>query len=118
MTNKRIEIRRGDLHYKLKITPEVRVLLEDYARINETTMIDAGNRIFIEFFTKFHGFEDPNKFVKELRQIIFPNRRAIYDAIWSILHGKMPRRQPIALRKDGKSPFPGADSGSSDQDNS
>ena len=86
MKDKRIEIRKGDLHYKLKITPEVRVLLEDYARINDTTMIDAGNPILIEFFVKFHNFEDPNKFIKELRRIIFPNRRAIYDALVSILH--------------------------------
>lgn len=116
MKDNRLEIRRGDLHYRLKITPEVHALLHDYARINDTTMIDAGNRVLIEFFVKFHGFEDPNRFMKELRRAIFPNRTAIRDALVSVLLGKKPRRRPLPLRRDGKLPFSTAESGSADQD--
>jgi hypothetical protein len=36
------------LRYNLKITPEVRVLLNDHATINQTTTIDAGNRTLMD----------------------------------------------------------------------
>ena len=66
------------------------------------------------FLTKVYGFEDPNKLLKETYKAIFPNYRAIYDALVSIAHGKKPRRWPVPLRKDGKLPSFLTESGSSD----
>ena len=113
----RIEIRKGDLCYHLKIIPEVRILLEDFARIHNTTMIDAGNQIFIGFFTNYHHFERPQQLIRETHRAIFPDKRAIYDALVSLAKRKRPRRRPLTLRNGGKLPFSSAESGSSDQDN-
>lgn len=41
------------------------ILLNDYAKINKTTIQDALHRILLDFFTEFHHFEDPSKLLKE-----------------------------------------------------
>ena len=117
MGNSRIEIPHDSLHYKLKIIPEVRVLLADYARIKKTTMVDAGNRIFIEYFTAFYGYKGERGIVEDVRRTIFPNDKSILRSLVSVIEKKLhgPRRKP--LRKDGKLPFSSSESGSSGQDN-
>ena len=72
-----IEIHRGDLVYYLRLTTQMRVLLKDYADQTNTSMVDVGNRILPDFFSRHHSFEDPNKLVKETLRAIFPNNRAI-----------------------------------------
>ena len=56
-------------------------------------------------FTEYHHYERPPQMIREVHKAIFPNNRAIRDALWSIAHGKRPRRQPLTLRKGGKLPF-------------
>ena len=115
MKKQRLEISRGALYHNVKIIPEMYILLEDYAKTNKTTVRDALHRILLDFFTEFHHFEDPNKLVKEMHKAIFPDKRAIHDAIVSIAHGETPHRRPLSLRKLGKLPICSAESGSSDQ---
>ena len=93
------------------------ILLEDHAKINKTTVRDALRRILLDFFTEFHHFEDPNKLVKETHKAIFPNSRAIHDAIVSIARGERPHRRPLPLRRNGKLPFSSAGSGSAEHGN-
>ena len=112
----RIEIPRGNRIYQLWLTTEIHAVLRIYARQNTTSITDAGNRIILGFLTKHYGYESPAELRRKALKAIFPNQRAFYDALWSIAHGKKPRRRPVPLREDGKLPFPRADSGSSDQD--
>ncbi len=112
-----IEIRRRDHVHRLWLTTEIHSILRIYARQNNISATDAGKRIILGFLTKVYGFEDPNKVLKETYKAIFPNHRAIHDALVSIAHGERPRRWPIPLRKDGKLPFSSVESGSSGQDN-
>ena len=112
-----IEIRKGDQVHRLWLTPNIHSVLRIYARQNNTSITDAGNRIILGFLTKVYGFEDPNKFLKETYKAIFPKHRAIHDVIVSIAHGKKPRRRPIRLLKDGKLPSFLTEPDSSDQDN-
>jgi hypothetical protein len=93
------------------------ILLADYAKTNKTTARDALHRILLDFFTEFHHFEDPNRLLKEMHKAIFPDKRAIHDAIVSIARGETPHRRPLSLRKLGKLPFSSAESGFADQDN-
>jgi len=111
-----IEIRKGDQVHRLWLTLAIHGVLRIYARQNNISATDAGNRIILGFLTKVYGFEDPNKLLKETYKAIFPIHRAIYDALVSIAHGKKPRRWPIPLRKDGKLPSFLAKAGSSGQD--
>ncbi len=112
-----IEIHKGDQQHILWLTTEIHSVLRIYARQNNISAIDAGNRIIFGFLTKVYGFEDPNKLLKETYKAIFPNHRAIHDAFVSLAHGKKPRRRPIPLRKDGKLPAFLTESGSTDHDN-
>ena len=93
----RIEIPRGKRMYLLWLTPEIHAVLKFYAQDEDTSITDAGNRILLGFLTKAYGFEDPSKLLKETYEAIFPNQRAIYDALLSIAHGKKPRRRPVPL---------------------
>ena len=86
---------------RIEIIPEMHIPLGDYAKTTNTTIQDALHRIILDFFTEFRRFEDPNKLVKETHKAIFPDKRAIHDAIVSIAHGKTPRRRPLHLRKHG-----------------
>ena len=115
MKKQGLEIRRGDPYYSHKIIPEMHVLIQDYAKINNTTARDAIHRILLDFFTAYHHFRDPNRFLKEIHKAIFPDKRAIHDAIVSIARGQTPHRRPLPLRKLGKLPFSSSESGSSDQ---
>ncbi len=116
MGNGRIEIPYGSLHYKLKMIPEVHVLLADYARIKKTTMVDAGNRIFSEYFTAYYGYKGERGIVEDVRRAIFSNDKSILRSLVSVIEKKLhgPRRKP--LRKDGKLPFPSTESDSCGQD--
>ena len=117
MNKQRLEISRGALYHNVKIIPEMYILLEDYAKTNKTTVRDALHRILLDFFTAYHHFEDPNKLLKETYKAIFPDNRAIHDAIVSIAHGETPHRRPLSLRKLGKLPFSSVESDSAGQDN-
>ena len=117
MKQQRLHINRGDLYHNVKIIPETHILLGDYARNTNITIQDTLHRLLLDFFTEFHHFEDPNKLVKGTHKVIFPNSRAIHDAIVSIVHGKKPRRRPIPLRKDGKLPSFLTEPSSSDHGN-
>ena len=109
-----IEVPMSQHKYPLWLTPEIHGVLRIYARQNNISAIDAGNRIILGFFTEFHHFEDPNKLVKGTHKVIFPNSRAIHDAIVSIARGERPHRRPLPLRRNGKLPFASAESVSSD----
>ena len=111
-----IEIRRRDHVHRLWLTPGIRNVLRIYARQNNISAIDAGNRIILGFLAQHYGYENPTELTKRVLKAIFPNHRAFYDALWSIAHGKKPRRRPIPLLKDGKLPSFLTKSGSSDQD--
>ena len=112
-----IEIHKGGQQYILWLTPEMHSLLRLYARQNNISTTDAGNRIILGFLTKAYGFETPGELRKRTLKAIFPTRRAFYDALVSLAHGKKPRRRPIPLRKDGKLPAFLTESGSTDHDN-
>ncbi len=111
-----IEIRRGQQRYPLWLTPDMHSLLRLYAQSADTSITDVGNRIILGFLTKAYGFETPGELRKRILKAIFPNKRAFYDALWSIAHRQKPRRRPIPLRKDGKLPSFLTESGSSGQD--
>ena len=68
-------------------------LLRIYARQNNISITDAGNRIILGFLTKAYGFEPPGELRKRTLKAIFPTRRAFYDALVSLAHGKKPRRR-------------------------
>ena len=114
MNKQRLEISRGALYHNVKIIPETHILLADYAKIHKTPVRDALHRILLDFFTEFHHFEDPNRLLKEAHAAIFPNSRAIHDAIVSLARGERLHRQPLSLRKIGKLPFSSTASGSCD----
>ena len=99
-----IEIHKKDHSHRLWLTPAVASVLRIYARQNNISAIDAGNRMILGFLTEHYGYESPAELRRRTLNAIFPNQRAIYDALWSIAHGEKPRRRPIPLRKDGKMP--------------
>ena len=99
-----IRVRRGQQRYRLWLTPAIHALLLFYAQDARTSITDAGNRIILGFLTEHYGYETPGELHKKTLEAIFPNKRAIYDALVSIAHGKKLRRRPIPLRKDGKLP--------------
>jgi len=113
----RIEIPRGKRMYQLRLTSGIHAVLRIYARQNNTSITDAGNRILLGFLAQHYGYENPAELTKRVLKAIFPNHRAFYDALWSIAHGKKPRRRPIPLLKDGKSPSFLTEPDSSDQNN-
>ncbi len=113
----RIVLRKGQQVYRLWLTPDIHSLLRLYAKDADTSITDAGNRIILGFLTEHYGYESPAELRRKTLKAIFPNQRAIYDALWSIAHGKKPRRRPIPLRKDGKLPSFLTEPDSSDQDN-
>ena len=117
MKKQRLEIKGGDLYHNVKIIPETHILLGDYAKNTSITIQDTLHRLLLDFFTEFHHFEDPNKLVKGTHKVIFPNSRAIHDAIVSIVRGERPHRRPLPLRRNGKLPCSSAELGSDDQDN-
>ena len=79
-------------------------------------MVDAGNRIFIEYFTAFYGYKGERGIVEDVRRAIFPNDKSILRSLVSVLEKKLhrPRRKP--LRKDGKLPSFLTETDSSDHD--
>ena len=99
-----IEIRKGNQVHRLWLTTEIHSLLRLYAQGANTSITDAGNRIILGFLTKVYDFESPAELRRGTLKAIFPNKRAFYDALVSIAHGKKPRRRPIPLRKNGKLP--------------
>ena len=113
----RIEIPRGKRMYQLWLTPEIHAVLKFYAQDEDTSITDAGNRILLGFLTKVYGFESHAELRRRTLKDIFPNQRAVYDALVSIAHGKKPRRRPLPLRRKGILPFSSAESTSSEQDN-
>jgi hypothetical protein len=100
----RIELSRKTPYFKLQLTPEVYALLKDYAEYHNTTMLDAGNRILIQFFTRYHDFTNPTQFIRDIRAAIFPDRKSIYDALVSLIHRGKTAKRPLPLRKNGKLP--------------
>ena len=112
-----IEIRRGQQRYPLWLTPAIHTLLRFYAQDANTSITDVGNRIILGFLTEHYGYESPAQLHKRTLKAIFPNQRAVYDALWSIARGKKPRRRSLPLRKHGKLPFSSSEFGSYDQDN-
>ena len=112
-----IEVPMSQHKYPLWLTPEIHDVLRLYAQDENTSTTDVGNRILLGFLTKAHGFETPGELRKRTLKAIFPTRRAFYDALVSLAHGKKPRRRPIPLRKDGKLPAFLTESGSTDHDN-
>jgi len=112
-----IEIRKGNQVHRLWLTPEIHSVLRIYARQNNISAIDAGNRIILGFLTENYGYESPAELRRRTLKAIFPTRRAFYDAFVSLAHGKKPRLRPMPLRKDGKLPAFLTESGSTDHDN-
>jgi len=112
-----IEIPRGKRVRQLWLTPEIHAVLRLYAQDVDTSITDAGNRIILGFLTQHYGFESPAELARKAFKAIFPNSRAIHDAIVSIAHGEKPRRRPLPLRRKGKLPFSSAESTSPEQDN-
>ena len=86
-----IEIRKGGQRYTLWLTPDIHSLLRLYAQETNISITDAGNRIILDFLTKAYGFETPGALRKRALKAIFPTRRAFYDALVSIAHGKKSR---------------------------
>ena len=86
----RIEIHKGSQQYILWLTPAMHSLLRIYARQNNISITDAGNRIILGFLTEHYGFETPGELRKRTLKAIFPTRRAFYDVLVSIAHGKTP----------------------------
>ena len=113
----RIEIHKGSQQYILWLTPAMHSLLRIYARQNNISITDAGNRIILGFLTEHYGYESPAELHRRTLQAIFPSNRAIHDALVSLAHGKKPRRRPIPLSKDGELPAFLTESGSTDHDN-
>ncbi len=111
-----ITVPHSQHRYSLWLTPDIHSLLRLYAQDADTSITDAGNRIILGFLTEQHGYESPAELRRRTLRAIFPKKRAIYDALVSIAHGKKPRRRPIPLRKDGKLPSFLTESGSSGQD--
>jgi len=111
-----IEIRKGNQVHRLWLTPEIHSVLRIYARQNNISITDAGNRIILGFLTEHYGYESPAELRRRILKAIFPTRKVIYDTLVSILKGEKPRRRPIPLREDGKLPSFLAASGASDQD--
>jgi len=99
-----IEIRKGDQVHRLWLTPGIHSVLRIYARQNNTSITDAGNRIILSFLAEHYGYKSPAELRRRVLKAIFPTRKVIYDALVSILKGKKPRRRPTPLCKDGKSP--------------
>jgi len=111
-----VEIRRGQQRYPLWLTPDIHSLLKLYAQSADRSITDAGNRIILGFLTEHYGYQSPAELRRRTLRAIFPNQRAIHDALVSILKGEKPRRRPRPLRKDGKLPSFLAKSGPSGQD--
>ena len=55
----RIEIHKGSQQYILWLTPAMHSLLRIYARQNNISITDAGNRIILGFLTEHYGYESP-----------------------------------------------------------
>ena len=83
-----IEIRGKDHVHRLWLTPAIYSVLRIYARQNKISSIDAGNRIILGFLTEHYGYESPAELRRRTLKAIFPNHRAIYDALVSIAHEK------------------------------
>ncbi len=101
----------------MDVTNETHSVLRIYARQNNTSITDAGNRIILGFLAEHYGYKSTAELRRRALKAIFPNKRAFYDALWSIVHGEKPRRRPIPLRKDGKMPPFLTEHDSSGQDN-
>ena len=113
----RIEIPRGKRMYQLWLTTEIHAVLRIYARQNNTSITDAGNRIILGFLSEHYGYESPAELRRRAFKAIFPTSGVLKDTIIAVLKGEKPRRRPIPLRKDGKLPSFLTESDSSDQDN-
>ena len=113
----RIEVSKSQHKYPLWLTPEIHSLLRLYAQDADTSITDARNRILLGFLTKVYGFESPAELRRRTLKAIFPNQRAVYDALVSLANGKKPRRRPLPLRRKGKLPFSSAEPTSFEQDN-
>ncbi len=100
----RIEVRKDQHRYPLWLTPAIHALLRFYVQDADTSITDVGNWILLGFLIEYYGYETPGELHKKTLEAIFPNKRAIYDALVSIAHGKKLRRRPIPLRKDGNLP--------------
>ncbi len=112
-----IEIPRTCRRRPLWLTPDISSLLGFYASQQNKPVTDVGNRIILGFLSEHYGHENIPELRRRILKVIFPNKRAIYDALWSIARGKKPRRRSLPLRKHGKLPFSSSEFGSYDQDN-
>jgi len=74
--------------HRLWLTTEIHSLLRLYAQGANTSITDAGNRIILGFLTEHYGYESPAELRRRALKAIFPNKRAFYDALVSIAHGK------------------------------
>ena len=90
-----IEIHKGDQVHRLWLTPGIHAVLRIYAQQNNTSITDAGNRIILGFLAEHYGYKSPAELRRRALKAIFPNKRAFYDALVSIAHGKKPRSRPL-----------------------
>ena len=88
----RIMLHKGQQVYRLWLAPEIHSLLRLYAQDADTSITDVGNRILLGFLAQHYGYENPAELTNRALKAIFPNQRAVYDAIVSIARGKKPRR--------------------------
>ena len=112
-----IEIHKGGQQYILWLTPEMPSLLRLYARQNNISTTDAGNRIILGFLAEHYGYESPAELRRRAFKALFPTSGVLKDAIISILKGEKPRRRLLPLRKIDKLPPFLTESGSTDHDN-
>jgi len=68
----RIEIPRGERMYQLWFTTEMHAVLRIYARQNNTSITDAGNRIILGFLTEHYGYKSPAEFRRRAFKALFP----------------------------------------------
>ena len=112
----RIEIPRGKRMYQLRLTPGIHTVLRIYARQNNTSITDAGNRIILGFLSEYYGYVSPAELRKRALKALFPTGEVLKEAFIAVLKGKRPRRRPVPLHKDDKLPSFLTESDSSEQD--
>ena len=83
-----IVLRRGQQRYPLWLTPDIHSLLRLYAQDADTSITDAGNRMILGFLTQHYGFESSAELARKAFKAIFPDQRAIYDALVSVIERK------------------------------
>jgi hypothetical protein len=112
-----IEIRRSDHIHRLWLTPAIHRVLRIYARQNNISAIDAGNRILLGFLSEYYDYKSPAEVRRGAFKAVFPTGEVLKDTIMAVLKGKRPRRRPIPLHEDDKLPLFLTKPGSTDHDN-